>query len=107
MLHHSDREKSTLDAVGADVVSLLLEDPRREGRFAERMRKVSDRLGADTTVPMLKLDEVMPVFREDRPLLAHGTRANQFLETLPQPLSRRTAGASALSLGGLPSCQAL
>src|SRR3954451_18700854 len=49
--------EATLDAVSADVVSLLLEDPRREGRFAERMRKVSDRLGADTTVPMLKLDE--------------------------------------------------
>src|SRR3954469_2228013 len=60
--------ESTLDAVGADVVSLLLEDPRREGRFAERMRKVSDRLGPDTAAPMLKLDEVLPVFREDRPL---------------------------------------
>ena len=34
---------ATLDAVDADVVSLLLEDPKREGRFIERMRKISPR----------------------------------------------------------------
>ena len=90
--------ESTLDAVGADVVSLLLEDPRREGRFSERMRKVSDRLGADTTAPMLKLDEVMPVFREDRPLLVHGTRANQFLEDPPKPLGRQVVSFCSIPL---------
>src|SRR5947207_6079120 len=31
---------ATLDAVDADVVSMLLEDPKREGHFIERMRKV-------------------------------------------------------------------
>jgi hypothetical protein len=32
---------ATIDTVDADVVSLLLEDPKQEGRFTERMRKVS------------------------------------------------------------------
>ena len=34
---------ATIDTVDADVVSLLLEDPKHEGRFTERMRKVSER----------------------------------------------------------------
>ena len=80
---------ATIDAVGADVVSLLLEDPHREGRFTERMRKVSDRFGPETSAPMLNLDEVMPVFREDRPLLAHGTRAYQFLDHGVDTVSRQ------------------
>ena len=81
--------EATLDAVDADVVSLLLEDPIRAGRFAERMRKVSHRHDAEMQAPMLNLDEVLPVFREDRPLLAHGSRANQFLEPTLAPISRQ------------------
>src|SRR4051812_19264078 len=38
---------ATIETVDADVVSLLLEDPKQEGRFVERMRKVSDRLSPD------------------------------------------------------------
>ena len=34
---------ATIDDVDADVVSLLLEDPTKEGHFTERMRKVSER----------------------------------------------------------------
>ena len=32
---------ATIETVDADVVSLLLEDPKQEGHFTERMRKVS------------------------------------------------------------------
>ncbi|HEY5451321.1 MAG TPA: response regulator, partial [Polyangia bacterium] len=34
---------ATIDTVDADVVSLMLEDPKKEGHFTERMRKVSER----------------------------------------------------------------
>jgi response regulator RpfG family c-di-GMP phosphodiesterase len=89
---------ATLEAVDADVVSLLLEDPQREGRFTERMRKVSERIGTDMHAPMLKLDEVLPVFRDDRPLLVHGSRANQFLEQTPAPLSRQLVSFCSIPL---------
>ncbi|MEO8212395.1 MAG: HD domain-containing phosphohydrolase [Myxococcales bacterium] len=89
---------ATLDAVDADVVSLLLEDPQREGRFTERMRKVSQRQTVDMHAPMLKLDEVLPVFRDDRPLLVHGSRANQFLEQPAAPLSKQLVSFCSIPL---------
>jgi response regulator RpfG family c-di-GMP phosphodiesterase len=89
---------ATLDAVDADVVSLLLEDPQREGRFTERMRKVSQRQTADALAPMLKLDEVLPVFRDDRPLLVHGSRASQFLEQPTAPLSKQLVSFCSIPL---------
>jgi response regulator RpfG family c-di-GMP phosphodiesterase len=90
--------EATLDAVDADVVSLLLEDPQREGRFTERMRKVSQRQTVDMAAPMLKLDEVLPVFRDDRPLLVHGNRANQFLEQPSAPLSKQLVSFCSIPL---------
>jgi response regulator RpfG family c-di-GMP phosphodiesterase len=89
---------ATLDAVDADVVSLLLEDPMRVGRFAERMRKVSHRHDAEMQAPMLNLEEVLPVFRDDKPLLAHGSRANQFLEQSLTPLSRQLVSFCSIPL---------
>ena len=89
---------ATLDAVDADVVSLLLEDPQREGRFTERMRKVSQRQTVDMHAPMLKLDEVLPVFRDDRPLLVHGSRANQFLEQPAAALSKQLVSFCSIPL---------
>jgi len=89
---------ATLDAVDADVVSLLLEDPLREGRFTERMRKVSQRQTVDMHAPMLKLDEVLPVFRDDRPLLVHGSRANQFLEQPAAALSKQLVSFCSIPL---------
>jgi response regulator RpfG family c-di-GMP phosphodiesterase len=90
--------EATLEAVDADVVSLLLEDPQREGRFTERMRKVSQRQSVDMHAPMLKLDEVLPVFRDDRPLLVHGNRANQFLEQPAAPLSKQLVSFCSIPL---------
>ena len=48
---------ATIDTVDADVVSLLLEDPKQEGRFIERMRKVSQRAEPAIEAPVLNLDE--------------------------------------------------
>ena len=90
--------EATVEAVDADVVSLLLEDPQREGRFTERMRKVSQRLGPEVHAPVLKLDEVLPVFRDDRPLLVHGSRANQFLEPPLGPIVRQLVSFCSLPL---------
>jgi HD-GYP domain-containing protein (c-di-GMP phosphodiesterase class II) len=90
--------EATLDTVGADVVTLLLEDPHREGRFTERMRKVSERQNPEVPAPMLKLDEVLPVFREDRPLLVHGHRAHQFLDQPHEPLGHQVVSFCSIPL---------
>ncbi len=65
---------ATIDTVDADVVSLLLEDPKREGRFTERMRKVSERAAPGLEAPALNLEEVLRLFKEDRTLLVNGSR---------------------------------
>ncbi len=75
---------STLDAVEADVVSLLLEEPAEEGKFTERMRKVAQRQGTPDSAPLLNLPEVMRLFTEDKPLLAHGIRAHRYLSSPPE-----------------------
>src|SRR6478752_8952478 len=80
---------ATIDTVDADVVSLLLEDPKQEGRFTERMRKVSQRFDAAIEAPALNLDEVLPLFREDRPLLVSGSRAYKYIASPPRDLDRR------------------
>src|SRR5437762_6472361 len=50
---------ATIETVDADVVSLLLEDPKQEGRFIERMRKLSERADAAIEAPALNLEEVL------------------------------------------------
>src|SRR6185436_15035813 len=68
---------ATLDAIDADVVSLLLEDPDgqtapppvdgRPGRFIEQMRKTGMRADPHEPAPSLNFKEVIPLFQEDRP----------------------------------------
>jgi response regulator RpfG family c-di-GMP phosphodiesterase len=88
---------ATIDTVDADVVSLLLEDPKHEGRFTERMRKVSQRADPNIEAPALNLDEVLPLFQEDRPLLVHGSRSYRFLAS-PPDLERRLVSFSSIPL---------
>jgi response regulator RpfG family c-di-GMP phosphodiesterase len=88
---------ATIDTVDADVVSLLLEDPKHEGRFIERMRKVSSRAEPDIEAPALNLDEVLPIFQEDRPLLVHGSRSYRFLAA-PPDLDRRLVSFCSIPL---------
>lgn len=85
---------STLDAVDADVVSLVLEDPdspgareevsRRPRRFIEQMRKVAPDANPHEPAPSLNFPEVIPLFEEDRPLLVHGAKAHRYLSSLPE-----------------------
>ncbi len=89
---------ATIDAVDADVVSLLLEDPKQAGRFAERMRKVSERADPGVEAPPLNLAEALPLFREDRPLLVHGNRSYQFLESPPREIDRRLVSLCSIPL---------
>jgi response regulator RpfG family c-di-GMP phosphodiesterase len=88
---------ATIETVDADVVSLLLEDPKHEGRFIERMRKVSERADPAIAAPTLNLDEVLPIFREDRPLLVHGSRSYRFLAS-PPDLERRLVSFCSIPL---------
>ncbi|HJX66249.1 MAG TPA: HD domain-containing phosphohydrolase [Polyangia bacterium] len=82
---------SVLDAVNADVANLLLERPQPErrpedpsGPFVEYARKVSPRFGPSDRAPPLNFAEVLPLFQEDKPLLAHGARAHRFLLGPPE-----------------------
>jgi HD-GYP domain-containing protein (c-di-GMP phosphodiesterase class II) len=82
---------ATLDAIDADVVSLLLTEPGQEqraddapGPFREQMRKLSQRADPNEPAPALNLHEVLPLFEEDKPLLAHGVKAHRFLIAPPQ-----------------------
>lgn len=75
---------STIEAVDADVVSLVLQEPGKaadpsSARFVEQMRKTSARATPEDTAPSLNYEEVLPLFEEDRPLLVHGARAHRFL----------------------------
>jgi response regulator RpfG family c-di-GMP phosphodiesterase len=88
---------ATIDTVDADVVSLLLEDPKQEGRFTERMRKVSHRAEPAIEAPALNLEEVLPLFQEDRPLLVHGSRSYRFLAS-PPDLERRLVSFCSIPL---------
>ncbi len=79
-----------IDAVDADIVSLMLEEPSPgrkpgdpPGRFLEQMRKVAHAADSDVSAPSLNLDEVIPLFAEDKPLLVHGARAHRFLSSPP------------------------
>jgi response regulator RpfG family c-di-GMP phosphodiesterase len=89
--------EATIDTVDADVVSLLLEDPKHEGRFTERMRKVSQRAEPAIEAPALNLEEVLPLFKEDRPLLVHGSRSYRFLAA-PPDLERRLVSFCSIPL---------
>jgi response regulator RpfG family c-di-GMP phosphodiesterase len=89
--------EATIETVDADVVSLLLEDPSHEGRFSERMRKVSQRAEPTFEAPALNLEEVLPLFQEDRPLLVHGSRSYRFLAA-PPDLERRIVSFCSIPL---------
>ncbi|HVV16390.1 MAG TPA: HD domain-containing phosphohydrolase [Polyangia bacterium] len=89
---------ATIDAVDADVVSLLLEDPKHAGRFVEQMRKVSERADPAIEAPPLNLAEALPLFKEDRPLLVHGSRSYQFLERPPREIDRRLISLCSIPL---------
>jgi response regulator RpfG family c-di-GMP phosphodiesterase len=96
---------ATLDAVDADVVSLLLDDPGQDrrgqlpGRFVEHARKVSQRLSPGEPAPALNFAEVLPLFSEDKPLLVHGARAHRFLSA-PPPKRLVSFCSIPLKLGG-------
>ncbi len=83
--------EATLEAVDADVVTMLLEDPDAQrahddppGPFIEQMRRVSHRADPHEPAPAPNFAEVLPVFSEDKPLLVHGARAHRFFVAPPQ-----------------------
>ena len=59
------------------------------------MRKVSERAEPGMEAPALNLDEVLPLFREDRPLIVSGSRAYRFIASPPHDLERRLVASAA------------
>jgi response regulator RpfG family c-di-GMP phosphodiesterase len=74
--------EATIEEVDADLVCLLLQDPRT-GDFEERMRKGSPRCPDLPQVGCPNLTEILMQYRQDRPLLAHGIKAHRFLAEPP------------------------
>lgn len=87
-----------LDAVlieaQADVVTLLLQDPR-SGLFVERSRKVSP-LADGGHVGELNLSELLDQYRLEKPLLAHGLKALRFFSE--PPVDRRLVSFCSIPL---------
>src|SRR5262249_11419372 len=70
--------ESVLTEAQADVVTLLLKDPRT-GQFRERTRRHSSHTEGGF-VGELNLTEILEHYRQDIPLLAHGLRALKFFQ---------------------------
>ena len=62
------------------------------------MRKVSERAEPNVEAPALNLDEVLPLFREDRPLLVSGSRAYRYIASPPHDLDRRLVSFCSIPL---------
>jgi response regulator RpfG family c-di-GMP phosphodiesterase len=74
--------RATVHEVECDVATLHLADPHT-GRYEERIRLCSDdwQVGGQT-VPAPNPVELMPLFHRGSPILAHGVKANRFLDTI-------------------------
>ncbi|HUS65977.1 MAG TPA: HD domain-containing phosphohydrolase [Kofleriaceae bacterium] len=71
--------RATVHEVTCDVATLHLEDPKT-GRYEERLRLCGDHDGKG--VPGPNVEELMSFFKRGTPILAHGVKANRFLDTL-------------------------
>ncbi len=73
---------ATVHEVQCDVATLHLADPQT-GRYEERIRLCSDTLElGGQTVPAPNPHELMQFFHRGTPILAHGVKANRFLDTI-------------------------
>ncbi len=78
---------ATVHEIACDVATLHLQDPKT-GRYEERMRLVGDQ-AAGGAPPAPNVEELLSFFTRGSPILAHGVKANRFVET-------RAAGAAPL-----------
>lgn len=74
--------RATVHEVSCDVATLHLEDPKT-GRYQERIRLCGEtaELGG-AAVPAPNVAELVGLFRQNTPILAHGVKANRFLEPI-------------------------
>ncbi|HKE19177.1 MAG TPA: HD domain-containing phosphohydrolase [Kofleriaceae bacterium] len=74
---------ATVHEVQCDVATLHLADPKT-GRYEERIRMCSEgsELSGEVIVPAPNPHELIPFFHSGSPILAHGVKANRFLDTI-------------------------
>ena len=73
---------ATVHEVQCDVATLHLADPQT-GRYEERIRLCSEGLElGGQVVPAPNPQELMQFFHRGTPILAHGVKANRFLDTI-------------------------
>ena len=73
---------ATVHEIACDVATLHLQDPKT-GRYEERMRLVGDQGIGTGAPPMPNVEELMAFFTRGSPILAHGVKANRFVEARP------------------------
>ena len=73
---------TTLKESGADVAALLLQDPRNK-QFEIKTRRVKESQPESQEQEILNLVEILEHYREDRPVIYHGNRANRFFIQAP------------------------
>jgi response regulator RpfG family c-di-GMP phosphodiesterase len=72
---------ATVHEISCDVATLHLQDPKT-GRYEERMRLVGDET-TGSAPPAPNVNELMAFFTRGSPILAHGVKANRFVEVRP------------------------
>ena len=75
--------EAALDETGADLASLLLEDPPGSQHYIEQIRRT--KLNGDDLKWELNTREILHSFDEEFPPLASGLKAQRFFTTLPRP----------------------
>ena len=73
---------ATVHEISCDVATLHLQDPKT-GRYEERMRLVGDQATGAGAPPAPNVEELLSFFGRGSPILAHGVKANRFVETRP------------------------
>jgi response regulator RpfG family c-di-GMP phosphodiesterase len=68
---------ATVDELKADLVSLVLEDPRTQS-YEERIRRRSQTCPQSVGTSKMNLEEVLAHYASDKPLLVHGLKAYRY-----------------------------
>jgi len=70
---------TAVEELGADAVTLLLEDDENSGQYSERMRRCRD--GHEDALSQPKVGELLRCYEGAMPVLAHGAKLQQFFAT--------------------------
>lgn len=93
--------QATLHETDGDVATLHLEDPKT-GRYIERMKQHNGGTNpvGDDHLPSIDAEELVGLFRDGSPILAHGLKANRFFTSTSAKHPLSSYVAVPLQVGG-------